>query len=237
MKFALTRRKRGDGLESCQCCNSFAKHQYFIVTKAIEAILRRRTASTEGKFEMAETRQDLLQHVIEQGKRPDNDQPLTSLEIIDHMSEVLIGGSETTSTQIGTLFLELARNPIVRAKLLASLPAVSIHDENVVSAKAVRLEKDQYEYLEACIKENLRLHPIASELGRRTGSEWMELGGYSLPPYTVVCASYRAVHRSEYFWPKPLRFWPERVSRTHRPCQRTLSRHQHFSTDGAMLPI
>lgn len=170
---------------------------------------------TGGKLEAAETRRDLLQHVIEQGKRPDNDQPLTSLEIIDHMSEVLIGGSETTSTQIGTLFLELARNPIVRSKLLAALPIVSIHDENVVSAKSVRLEKEQYEYLEACIKENLRLHPIASELGRRTGADWMDLGGYSLPPYTVVCASYRAVHRSETYWPQPLRFWPERVSRTH----------------------
>lgn len=208
------------------------------MTKAIETILSRRTAITEGKLEAAETRRDLLQHVIEQGKRPDNDQPLTSLEIIDHMSEVLIGGSETTSTQIGTLFLELARNPIVRAKLLASLPAVSIHDENVVSAKAVRLEKEQYEYLEACIKENLRLHPIASELGRRTGAEWMELGGYSLPPYTVVCASYRAVHRSETFWPQPLRFWPERVSRTDRPCLRTLSPViSAYQTGGAMFHI
>lgn len=167
--------------------------------------------TTGEKLEAAEMRRDLLQHVIEQGKRPDNDQPLTNLEIIDHMSEVLIGGSETTSTQIGTLFLELARNPAVRAKLLATLPAVSIHDEHVVSAKIIRIEKDRYEYLEACIKENLRLHPIASELGRRTGAEWMELGGYSLPPYTVVCASYRAVHRSEEYWPQALRFWPERV--------------------------
>lgn len=182
------------------------------MTKAIETILRRRMDPTGEKLEAAETRHDLLQHVVEQGKRPDNDQPLTSLEIIDHMSEVLIGGSETTSTQIGTLFLELARNPTVRAKLLDSLPTVSIFDEGVVSAKSVRVEKDRYEYLEACIKENLRLHPIASELGRRTGADQMEIGGYSLPPYTVVCASYRAVHRSEQYWPQALRFWPERVS-------------------------
>ncbi|KAK7710213.1 hypothetical protein SLS64_005797 [Diaporthe eres] len=179
------------------------------MAKAIEVMMQRRMRTTGDKLEAAETRHDLLQHVIEQGKRPDNGQPMTSREIADHMSEVLIGGSETTSNQMACLFLELARNPTVRAKLLASLPAVSIHDDNIITSKMVRSEP-KYAYLEACITENLRLNPIASELGRRTGAEWTALGGYDLPPYTVVCASYRALHRNEEHWPQPLRFWPER---------------------------
>lgn len=129
-------------------------------------------------------------------------------EIIDQMAEILLAGSETTSGTIACFFMEMARNPDVRRKLFASLPARSISSE-IIGGKAVRTEPE-YEYLEACIKENLRLHPIASEMGRRTGDQWVNLMGYDLPPHTVISASYRHLHRNEQFWPQANRFWPER---------------------------
>lgn len=155
------------------------------------------------------SRRDLLQHLIEEGKKPDSGNAMNTRDIVDQMAEILLAGSETTSGTIACLFLELARNPDVRAKLLASLPACGTGDE-VVASKAIRNDADRYWYLEACIKENLRLHPIASEMGRRTGKEWVTIMGYNLPPHTVVSASYRDLHRNEKYWPEPLRFWPER---------------------------
>ncbi|KAF4500448.1 cytochrome P450, family 3, subfamily A [Fusarium agapanthi] len=152
---------------------------------------------------------DLLQHLIENGKRPDNEQTMNSRDILDQMSEILLAGSETTSGTIACLFLELARNPRVRAKLLASLPTISHDDvDDIIVSKTVRDSAD-YQYLEACIKENLRLHPIASEMGRRTGDQWFNLMGYDLPPHTVVSASYRDLHRNEDYWPDALSFIPE----------------------------
>ncbi|KAH6287768.1 hypothetical protein HBI39_222820 [Parastagonospora nodorum] len=169
---------------------------------AIEAVIYRRqqTSGTE--------RQDLLQHLLEQGKRPDTGVTMNTRDITDQMAEILLAGSETTSGTLACLFLELARNPVVYNKLLESLPSASLADD-IVSSKTVRTES-QYEYLEACIKENLRLHPIASEMGRRTGTEWVNLMGYDLPPHTVVSASYRALHLNEEYWPQAQRFWPER---------------------------
>ncbi|KAK1579121.1 cytochrome P450 [Colletotrichum navitas] len=169
---------------------------------AINAVVQRRKLSPDVE------RRDLLQHLIEEGKKPDTGTAMSTRDIVDQMAEILLAGSETTSGTIGCLFLELARNPDVRAKLMASLPAKGFNDE-IVSSKAVRGEKE-YEYLEACIKENLRLHPIASEMGRRTGNQWVELCGYNLPPHTVVSASYRDLHRNEKYWPQAERFWPER---------------------------
>ncbi|KAK1979002.1 cytochrome P450 [Colletotrichum cereale] len=169
---------------------------------AIDAVVQRRKRTS------VVDRRDLLQHLIEEGKKPDTGTSMSARDIVDQMAEILLAGSETTSGTIGCLFLELARNPDVRAKLLASLPSKGFNDE-IVSSKAVRSES-QYEYLEACIKENLRLHPIASEMGRRTGNEWVQLCGYNLPPHTVVSASYRDLHRSEKYWPQAERFWPER---------------------------
>jgi hypothetical protein len=103
---------------------------------------------------------------------------------------------------------ELARNPKVRAKLLDTLPILNVDDE-ILSSKTVRTEPS-FGYLEACIKETLRLHPIASEMGRRTGDQWIKLAEYDLPPHTVVPASYRDLHRNEQHFPQALRFWPER---------------------------
>ncbi|KAK3897072.1 cytochrome p450 [Staphylotrichum tortipilum] len=169
---------------------------------SIDAVVQRRKRVSECE------RRDLLQYLIEEGTKPDTGAAMDTRDIIDQLSEMLLAGSETTSGTLGCLFLELARNPEVRSKLLASLPPLSFADE-IVSSKAVRKEP-QYEYLEACIKENLRLHPIASEMGRCTGKEWVTLMGYDLPPHTVVSASYRDLHRNEQFWPLAQRFWPER---------------------------
>ncbi|KLO97031.1 Cytochrome P450 3A5 [Fusarium fujikuroi] len=170
---------------------------------AIDSIVRQRSVEKQHS-------PDLLQHLIENGKRPDTDATMTSRDILDQMSELLLAGSETTSGTIACLFLELARNPRARAKLLASLPVISHEDiDDIIVSKTVRDSKD-YQYLEACIKENLRLHPIASEMGRRTGDQWVNLMGYDLPPHTVVSASYRDLHRNEDHWPDALTFIPER---------------------------
>lgn len=140
--------------------------------------------------------------------KPESGICMDTRDIVDQMSEILLAGSETTSGTIACLFLELARNPEVKAKLLATLPIRTSLDP-IIDGRTIRNDP-QYEYLNACIKENLRLHPIASEMGRRTGKNWVSLMGYNLPPHTVVSASYRDLHRNGQYWPEPLRFWPER---------------------------
>lgn len=128
--------------------------------------------------------------------------------IVDQLSEVLLTGSESTSNATAFLFLELARNPAVRAKLMASLPVLPI-DSNILNSKTVRNDPD-FSYLEACIKETLRLNNTVAEMGRYTGDRWIEIMGYQIPPRTVISASLLSLHRDEKNFPQPLRFWPER---------------------------
>jgi cytochrome P450 len=169
---------------------------------AIDHIVQRRGTDS------AASRPDLLQHMIEEGKNPADDTRMSTRQIVDQMSEILLAGTETTSGTIAFFFLELARNPDVKAKLLSRLPVLK-PDDPIITSKEIR-NAEQYQYLNACIRENLRLHPIASEMGRRTGTEWVSLAGHYLPPHTVVSASYRELHRNGEYWPQPLRFWPER---------------------------
>lgn len=153
-------------------------------------------------------RPDLLQHLLENGERPDSGVKMGTREVVDQMAEILLAGSETTSGTIACFFLEILRNPEIKERLLKSLPALRPSDP-IISSKAVRTSPE-YEYLEACIKEVLRLHPIASEMGRRTGNTPINTMGYYLPAHTIVSASYRQLHRDPKYWVDPLRFWPER---------------------------
>ncbi|KAN0096705.1 cytochrome P450 [Hyaloscypha variabilis] len=178
------------------------RYQNVYLKRFFRTLVQRRRMTSE------DSRPDLLRHMIEEGKNPADDTRMSTRQIVDQMSEVLLAGTETTSGTIACFFLEVARNPDVKAKLLASLPIRKL-DDPIITSKEIR-NTEQYKYLNACIQENLRLHPIASEMGRRTGNEWVSLGGYDLPPHTVVSASYRKLHRDERYWPEPLRFWPER---------------------------
>lgn len=96
----------------------------------------------------------------------------------------------------------------MKKKLLASLPVLG-PDDPILDSKTVRTDP-RFGYLEACIKENLRMHPIASEMGRRTLEKSHIIAGHYIPPYTVVSASYRHLHLNEDYWPSANRFWPER---------------------------
>jgi cytochrome P450 len=159
---------------------------------------------------------------------------------------------------VSYLFMELARNPDVRKKLLGTLPKLSICDR-LINSISVRTDPT-YDYLQACIQgrlpmvtsrpkirctmkceltsiaivENLRMHPIASEFGRRTLESAIVLDSYVIPPYTVVSASYRALHLNEDHWPHADRFWPERFLPEDHPCvtmhllQSKSTSSQHF---------
>ncbi|KAJ5749387.1 cytochrome P450 [Penicillium nucicola] len=154
------------------------------------------------------TRPDLLQHLLENGQKADSGVKMGTREVVDQMAEILLAGSETTSGTIACFFLEILRNPEVKNNLMKTLP-VHRPTDPIISSKTVRTST-QYRYLEACIKEVLRLHPIASEMGRRTGNSPIEIMGYYVPAHTVVSASYRQLHRNSEYWPEPMRFWPER---------------------------
>ncbi|RYO11808.1 hypothetical protein AA0111_g12720 [Alternaria arborescens] len=176
------------------------------MTTAICELVNERAAA-QGSAKNA-ARIDVLQHMLDEGARPDTGERMSNQDIIDQMSELLLAGSETTSGTMACLFVELARTPAALNKLLATLPPLS-PSSPILDSKTVRTDP-QYRYLEACLKENLRMNPIASELGRRTLDQGHNVNGFDIPPYTIVSASYRALHRDERYWPEPNRFWPER---------------------------
>ncbi|KAL2074812.1 hypothetical protein VTL71DRAFT_8591 [Oculimacula yallundae] len=74
---------------------------------AIDKIVQRRKMVVDEE----QKRPDLLQHLVDEGTNPSNEKKMSTRQIVDQMSEIVVAGSETTSGTIACLFLEIARNP------------------------------------------------------------------------------------------------------------------------------
>ncbi|XP_050370808.1 phenylacetaldehyde oxime monooxygenase CYP71AN24-like [Argentina anserina] len=119
--------------------------------------------------------------------------------------DMLIGGSDTSSTALEWLMVELLRNSNVMARLQQEV-------RRVVGKKA-RVEVsdiEQMDYLKCVIKEALRLHPPGPLLLPRETIAAVELGGYHIPAKTRVLVNAFAIQRDPELWDRPEEFLPER---------------------------
>ncbi|OMO80886.1 Cytochrome P450 [Corchorus olitorius] len=70
-------------------------------------------------------------------------------------------------------------------------------------------------YLQAVVKEALRLHPSAPLLLPRSPSQSCTVGGYFIPKDGKVFINAWAMHRDPLFWNDPFEFHPERFIGDH----------------------
>jgi cytochrome P450 family 135 len=126
----------------------------------------------------------LLQATDEDG------QLMTDRELRDELVTLIGAGHETTATALAWAFERLLRTPAALDRLERSLP-------------------DGDEYLEAAIKETLRIRPVITDAARRLTRD-IELAGYRVPAGAIVMPAIAALHFREDIYPEPEQFRPER---------------------------
>ncbi len=131
----------------------------------------------------------------------DNDgSAMDDVEIHDDMMTLVIAGHESTATELCWAFAEILANPGVAERLLAEL------DQH---AAALPHAVHDLEYLDAVVKETLRLHPVIGNLGRRIKHS-VTLGDYALPAESLVSPAILLTHLRDDLYPDPNKFQPER---------------------------
>jgi cytochrome P450 family 135 len=136
------------------------------------------------------TRDDILTLLL--SARDEHGDPLTDRELRDELITILLAGHETTATSIGWAFERLLRNPSALQRLVAEV------------------EAGESDYIEAVIKETLRVRPVVPEVFRAP-TEPVELGGYRFEPGTQLAASILLVqYDPDLYPPDPHAFRPER---------------------------
>ncbi|TVU00805.1 hypothetical protein EJB05_53759, partial [Eragrostis curvula] len=120
--------------------------------------------------------------------------------------DIFTAGSDTTATTVEWMLAELINHPSCLAKLRAELDAV-IGTSRLVGEEDVAW----LPYLQAVLKETLRLHPPAVFAVRET-IETVHVSGYTIPPKTTMFFSIYSVGRdpAHWDWERPLEFDPER---------------------------
>ena len=139
----------------------------------------------------------LLRATDEQGRSMD-----TAL-LRDELATVFLAGHETTGLSLSFTLHLLTQHPSVMARTVAEIDAV------VGAAPLELAHLDRLAYLDAVVKESLRLLPPAWAIGREP-TETIELGGYPIPPGTQLLLPQWIVHRDPRWYDEPLRYWPER---------------------------
>jgi cytochrome P450 family 135 len=119
-------------------------------------------------------------------------------ELRDHLVTLLLAGHETTASTLAWTLHDLARRPDVLAEVQRAA------------------DEDDAAYLEATVKEAMRLRPVIREVARRLSAP-TRVAGYELPAGVVVFPSIALVQRRPTVWPAPDEFRPERFLGSNPP--------------------
>lgn len=138
-------------------------------------------------------RSDILSDLV-RAQRHDG-APMSDVEIRDELVTMMIQGHGSTASSVGWAIERLSRHPVALERLRDDLKA------------------GRTEYLEAVIKETLRVRPPLSQPTRKVEQPY-SLGGYDLEPGTLIMLNMIKLHRQPSMYPDPERFDPERFLRT-----------------------
>jgi sterol 14-demethylase len=171
------------------------------LVKRIEAIMEKRRQA--GPVEDPEER-DLVD-VLMTIKDEDGNEHFSADIITGMFISMMFAGHHTTSGTAAWVIIELLRNPDVMAKVVAEIDALAEVGGGEVTYQGLR----EVPWLEASIKEALRLHPPLILLLRMV-MEPIEVQGYTIPPGKLVGASIAVSNRLEEAFDDPDRFDPSR---------------------------
>jgi cytochrome P450 len=123
--------------------------------------------------------------------RDEDGAALSEDELRDELMTLLVAGHETTATALAWTLERLVRHPDVLARLIAEE------------------REDGEAYLDAVIKETLRLRPVVPAVARRLKAP-MRFGPWELPAGVNIAPSIYLLHRRPDLYPNPDAFQPER---------------------------
>ncbi len=131
--------------------------------------------------------------------RDEDGAPMTDGELRDELMTMIAAGHGTTATQLSFAFERLLATPAALARLLEELAPAGDDLEKIA----------QLPYLDAVVKETLRLRPIFALVVRRVEAPF-EMEGWTLPPGSFVAPCPYLAHTRAESYHDPLRFEPER---------------------------
>ncbi|KAJ9706646.1 hypothetical protein PVL29_001895 [Vitis rotundifolia] len=151
----------------------------------------------ERKGGHATSQQDFLDTLISDG--------FTDDQINILLLELLVAGTDSSSVTVEWAMAELIRSPESLKKIREELTTEI--NQNMLKDSDLR----KLPYLQACLKETLRLHPPGPFLLPHLAVESCKVMNYTIPKDAQVLVNAWAIGRDPMSWEDPLVFKPERI--------------------------
>src|SRR3954449_3311964 len=166
--------------------------------RALDEVMYAEIAERRSAADLAE-RSDVLSQLL----AVEDEDRLSDDELRDQLVTLLLAGHETTATALAWTLYELGRDQRQLAQAQQAADAAGAADPDDPHGR------DGNEYLEAVLKESMRLHPVIPMVARYLMKP-ATVGGFHLPRGTTVGPSILLTHARDDLHPEPDQFRPER---------------------------
>ncbi|TVU39566.1 hypothetical protein EJB05_12992 [Eragrostis curvula] len=150
---------------------------------------------------------DIVDQLLELADDPSLEVPIDQDGVKGFALDFVAGGTDTSAVVVEWAMSELLRNPKHLTKATEELDRVIGHDRLVQEGDIPNLP-----YVEAIVKETMRLHPVTPMLAPRLSREDTSMDGYDIPAGTLVFVNVWAIGRDPAVWGSDTveEFWPDR---------------------------
>ena len=146
----------------------------------------------------------------------DNGSLLSTQDIVDHMSFLMMAAHDTLTSSLTSFVAELAANPQWQDRLRGEIAALKLGTHEALTSDKL----EAMPLTEMAFKEAMRLRPPVPSIPRRATRNF-SFGGYDIPAGTLVGINPLYTHHMPEIWPEPdtfdpLRFTDEATRNRHR---------------------
>ncbi|KAI7747105.1 hypothetical protein M8C21_006793, partial [Ambrosia artemisiifolia] len=178
-----------------------AKAAYKWLDEVIHGYVSERLKQGESRFG-----HDLLDSLLEYSR--ENEERFNLIQLKALLVDLFIAGTDTTSTIVTWTMTELLLKPDIILRVREEVNQVVGIDGKVKEAEVLGLP-----YLQAVIKETMRLHVPAPLMAPHKTQREIKLGNYIVPANTQIIVNAWAIAREPSYWESPSLFMPERFLR------------------------
>ncbi|WOH12126.1 hypothetical protein DCAR_0831625 [Daucus carota subsp. sativus] len=147
---------------------------------------------------------DILLQLKKDGETSSIDFTFNNIKAV--IMNLFFAGTESTANTIVWIMTILVKNPRVMQKAQEEVRTIMHGKERIYEED---LQTLKLPYLEAVIKEAMRIFPILPLIPRES-LDRLVINGYEIEPKTIVYVNVLAIHRDPQVWENPNEFFPER---------------------------
>ncbi|GKE05450.1 geraniol 8-hydroxylase-like protein [Tanacetum coccineum] len=177
-----------------------AKKAFDWLDKVIEGFVDERLKQRESKLPRFG---DMLDSFLDYSQ--ENEAKFNLNQIKALLMDLFIAGTDTVSNTITWTMTELLLNPDILLRVREEESQKLEPEGKVEESKVLDLP-----YLQAVIKETMRLHFAAPLLAPHKTLAEMKIGNYIVPKNTQIIVNAWAIARDERHWENPMEFLPDR---------------------------